>query len=1287
MIIINPIRKLLLLLLVIAGMSTASFAADAGNFTIDDSAGNECVSAGGALSKHNIFTDLDYGSFGTGSGAEDEIPESDPYGQYITGGKFRNRFNGFKWGNYTYVSNLEGQRNKYQHGGGIYDPVNGKIGRFFVSDPDDSTPTFSHTLVGLKRGQSYEVSFWAADSELAARYFNRIGIFANDVEVYNTGYLRNDTDTLEWKKYSFVYTHLSNDSALGFDIRSLETGGSGRDFYLDEIKIHECYTDGVVPPDIVFSPPLEIEACKAITPLGEFPDGLEDLSFPKGYWAASYYRGADAVASSSYASHGVDGDGKAGEKVFKGEAFWGSDGSTTLSIGSEGSVSSDQWEASDTPTSPNLHHPNYVGSVWESSGNPFYQIDMRQKVIFGGELKIGYGDEDVVDDAIEVFVNGSRVYAWFTGGGAPNAQLGGGNGHTIKVEADDEVLIRLINWGAEGRFNLEIASPIPDCSDSPEDGSIHPSGSINNYGSASHSVDSDIRLGAAIDSENTSIASDDADGDGPDDDGINFSSLITGSTATITADVVGDDGYLQAWVDWNGDGDFDDADEQIATDLQDGSANDMANSKGTIAFEVSVPSSVTRTPTFIRFRWSTEEGLSSVGHASDGESEDYQVTANGGPLSCDMNDLAYDVYAAASIASSSNILSESTLIYHASFENNPWQGQLDAYSLETDNSDGSVKSKVWSSTSTMNRSGRDIFTYNPKNERGAKFKWGQLATSQRNDLRAGGKTKIAKARLAWVEGKDDSSLREREQILGDVVHSNINFRSRYTNYGYKQLNGNEGSSYDDYLVRKRSTKDTLFVGANDGMLHAFDADDGDELFAYIPDAILPKIATISNPLYGCDSDTCLPHEYLVDGKSAVADAYIDNEWRTILTGTLGLGGKAIYALDVTEPSRFSEDDVMWEISSDQSDYADDMGLSIPEPVVVKMQNGQWAAIVANGYDSADHKAVLFIINIETGVLIKSIDTGFGAYDKRNGLSSPTPVDSDGDYITDVIYAGDLQGNLWAFDVSSDDPKKWGGSYGVNTVSGALEPLFRACVDDSCLVPKSITAKPQVGRNPAGGLMVYFGTGKYTDVGDNFNPDQSSVIDSFYGLHDNGQLISIDNLVEQKILEEVAVDADMNARVTSTSDVTYPTKQGWYMNLLTPPNNADDGEQVISQALLRDGRLIFVTMIPSAIECTWDGDSWLMELNALDGSRLSIIPIDLNEDRAFTSADNVLYKEENTIISGIQQLSLGMIFESPAIIAHDTRTEGKYLTGTSGDIGMLRESNSQFSGRMSWTKLK
>jgi type IV pilus assembly protein PilY1 len=258
---------------------------------------------------------------------------------------------------------------------------------------------------------------------------------------------------------------------------------------------------------------------------------------------------------------------------------------------------------------------------------------------------------------------------------------------------------------------------------------------------------------------------------------------------------------------------------------------------------------------------------------------------------------------------------------------------------------------------------------------------------------------------------------------------------------------------------------------------------------------------------------------------------------------------------------------------------------------------------------------------------------------------------------------------------------------TRTASNKPQPMYRSCIDSACLAPKPITAKPQVGRNPAGGLMVYFGTGKYTDLGDNFKTNQNGHYDTFYGLHDNNELTDRGKLVEQTIMHELEAGSGMKSRITSVNPVNYPEHQGWFMNLLTPPDNGTDGEQVISQALLREGRLIFVTLSPSQSECAWDGSSWVMELNALDGNRLSVAPIDINNDKQFTSEDSFSYNGKETIISGVKKESVGMLFEPPAIITHSTRIEGKYLTGTGGTIEMLRESNSRFSGRMSWKKLR
>ncbi len=770
-----------------------------------------------------------------------------------------------------------------------------------------------------------------------------------------------------------------------------------------------------------------------------------------------------------------------------------------------------------------------------------------------------------------------------------------------------------------------------------------------------------------------------------DEDGIQIEPLSQGASRDVSV-VVNGQGYLQAWFDWNGDGDFDDAGEQVATDV--------SGTTGSITLGVSVPSDAKIGKTYARFRYSSQQGIGSSGKAKDGEVEDVKFEIKEGGV-CYIDDLSPAMYSTSAVAANANYLSSRTRVYQAGFDNSDWTGHLQSYDLKTENKDGNVKTLQWDVATSLSKTGRTILSYNPDlatTQKGIDFNWDELSSGQKTALQAGGSVATAQKRIDWIKGdqsNEGSLFRSRNSLMGDIVHSGLRFQGNYDNYGYKYMNATEKSSYATFLTQKKTRKSVIYVGANDGMLHAFDANTGSELFAYIPNAVFPKLAKISDPKYGCTGSGCLKHEYLVDGSTTVGDAYVKGSWRTIAVGTLGLGGQGLFALDVTDPENMSKDTVLWEISATQnSAYSQLLGNTLPTTSIVRMNDGHWAAIVANGYDSQAKTAALFIIDIETGDLIKKFVIPAVA-NQTNGMSTPTPVDTNSDYIADAIYAGDLLGNLWVFDVSNADPANWAVKFGSNS---APEPLFKACEYGSCGTAQAITAAPQIGRHPDGGLMVYFGTGKYFDVSDNMFKGAGPAVSAFYGIRDKGVKVQLDQLVEQKILHEVSVNTDFNSRVTSTYPVDYASKQGWYMTLVSPDSNPAAasralGERVISQALLRDGRLIFTTMVPPMNECILGGKSWIMELNALDGRRLNVIPFDTNNDKEFTKADNVDIDDTSTIISGVQKPSLGVIFSTPAVITHTTRTEGKYVTGTGGSIGMFRESASRFSGRMSWRKLR
>ena len=260
------------------------------------------------------------------------------------------------------------------------------------------------------------------------------------------------------------------------------------------------------------------------------------------------------------------------------------------------------------------------------------------------------------------------------------------------------------------------------------------------------------------------------------------------------------------------------------------------------------------------------------------------------------------------------------------------------------------------------------------------------------------------------------------------------------------------------------------------------------------------------------------HRLINDGAAITFDAYLGNSWRTILVGSLGGGGKGVYALDVTDPDNFTASEVLWEFSSaDDSD----MGVAIPQPAIGRMNNGQWAAIVANGYNSDQANAELFVLDLKTGAVLKKIDTGVGS---DNGLSNPAAVDVDGDRIVDYVYAGDLKGNLWKFDLTTSNTGNWTVAF---TSSGSPAPLYTACSADPCTAGnrQPITARPEVGLHPIEGYSVYFGTGSFFAVGDNAS---GGSLQTFYAIHDRNPkdtgtsilpAAGRSNLVQQTVIYE------------------------------------------------------------------------------------------------------------------------------------------------------------------------
>ncbi len=562
------------------------------------------------------------------------------------------------------------------------------------------------------------------------------------------------------------------------------------------------------------------------------------------------------------------------------------------------------------------------------------------------------------------------------------------------------------------------------------------------------------------------------------------------------------------------------------------------------------------------------------------------------------------------------------------------------------------------------------------------------------------------------ESQTNGIFRDRTYLIGDLVNSTP-VTSSTENFFYEDLPGSEGSSYDNYLASK-ITKfkgangkffNIVYVGSNDGMLHAFQdtydttpSDAGKEIFSYIPSHIHPKLENLTKPNYN--------HEYFVNATPHVADAYISSAWRTMLVGAFGAGAKGLYALNISDPENFAASDVMWEFKTD-SDVANgsgEIGYVLTSPQVVRLKNNKWGVVFGNGYNSTSQQARLFILDAADGSIIKVINTGVGSFASPNGLSEPILVDVDLDGIVDRAYAGDLHGKMWKFDLSSTSASNWKVAFdSVGDGSGTPVPLFSAT--DANGVQQTITSRPSIAYNPDGGFNVIFGTGKYLEIGDNIIPS-SPAQNSVYSVNDNGSAVTGRSaLIQQEILAEqdeyddngtpgdTSDDVLTNrVRITSSNTVNYASKNGWFMDLLAPdgPDTGSDpdayGERVIARPLTRFGRAVFTTYTPSASPCDGGGVSLLMDLDALSGARLGESVFDVNGDGFIDANDLVLYNSTGTVASGI--FITGTLGPPAIISASGGTSEYRIISGIDGTIQNVEVSVDPTAiGRQSWRQLQ
>jgi type IV pilus assembly protein PilY1 len=319
--------------------------------------------------------------------------------------------------------------------------------------------------------------------------------------------------------------------------------------------------------------------------------------------------------------------------------------------------------------------------------------------------------------------------------------------------------------------------------------------------------------------------------------------------------------------------------------------------------------------------------------------------------------------------------------------------------------------------------------------------------------------------VSFLRGQAQSQYRTRAAVLGDIVNSSPVYVGKpsfqYTENGYASFKSTQAARAP-----------TLYVGANDGMLHAFDASNGTERWAYVPGLVMDKLYKLGDQYYESK------HQYYVDATPVAGDVY-SGGWKTILVGGLNGGGAGYYALDISNPTAPV---ALWEFKHSN------LGLSYGNPIITKRSDGRWVVVVTSGYNNADGGGHLFVLDAITGALLKQVSTGEGSSGSPSGLGRLNAwVDFDTENLARRFYAGDLLGNVWRFDI--DD---------VLEPHSAAFKLAQLLVDGT---PQPITTQLQLAEIEANGskhAVVYVGTGQYLGASD----VSSTARQSIYAIKDS-----------------------------------------------------------------------------------------------------------------------------------------------------------------------------------------
>ncbi len=621
--------------------------------------------------------------------------------------------------------------------------------------------------------------------------------------------------------------------------------------------------------------------------------------------------------------------------------------------------------------------------------------------------------------------------------------------------------------------------------------------------------------------------------------------------------------------------------------------------------------------------------------------------------------------------------------------------------------------------------GRTILTWNPAGAPnssyqasvstlkglGQAFEWASLTTTQKGVLSNQNELNYLRGVRSY-EQSNGGTLRNRSSVLADIQNSSPTwvggpsapFTGTWQDALYPTATMPENVvAYSGFAGTYATRMNIVYVGANDGFMHGFRSgsytstgsyvstyNDGMEVLAYMPLAVFNNIHNTSNKGVIDYSSPSYAHNYYADATPGKGDLYYKGAWHSWLVSGLGAGGADIFALDITDPSKFSETNASslvigdWTaaiitcVSDTRSGEAanscgKNLGNTFGQPQIRRLHDGNWGVIFGNGFGSSNGSAGIFILEVNSvsGALsFRYIDSGNTA--GGDGIAYVATADLDSDHITDYVYAGDLLGNVWRFDLTSNNASLWKAS--SFTGGSTPTPLMTATLGG---VAQPISTKPVLVTGLSASsqprLLVDFGTGHITGATWNSQAVYASGQQDLYGVWDwnmntwNAQSkaqyasLSAPQSITTSALQTQTISAASGSisssqilgirTVThntvcwtgSTACASGNTQYGWKV-LLPGGVGSANYEQIIYNPTFAFNSLFLVNTTIPPVNTIYNCQSlyptgWTMAIDPLSGGAPGVSTTASNGVSVFSTANT--YQFSNTVpIVGVMQNATG-----------------------------------------------